>query len=231
MHIKHRKQLICKLLVLGVLITTLVVLNLFRPRSIGAQTLTNCADDVLNYCWSQSPARNVDPYSCQCDPNSCVGIPASDCQERGMYLSYSDCQCHENPSYISVCDNDPYALGCPRSFDTVFGNLLRSSGSPYYGGGDGDICSFSAFAWCANNGGSWYSPGCACSFYPSSSPSDECASAGGTWVNNGNAAGGGVCYNPSGYGAESQCGSSSATLSSCVQSNGRWNPYTCTCSP
>lgn len=222
MHSTHQRQLICKLLVLGILITGLFVFNLFRPRSIGAQTFTNCADDVFSYCFSQSPARRVDPYSCECNPYSCAGAVESDCQEQGMYLSYSDCQCHENPSFMGVCDTDPYALGCPRSFDTVFAGQLRTFGD------DGDICSFSAFAWCNTNGGSWSSYGCACSGLGSSTQQD-CESNGGTWTDPGSAQGGGRCGNPSGFGEESQCASSTETLSSCVSSGGRWNPYTCTC--
>ena len=222
MHIKHLKQLICKLLVLGVLITALFVVNLFKARSIGAQTFTNCANEVFNYCGSQSPARRVDPSSCECDSNSCAGVVESDCQERGMYLSPSDCQCHENPSYISVCDSDPYALGCPRSFDTVFTGQLRTFGD------NGDVCSFNSFAWCNANGGSWSSYGCACSGVGSNTAKD-CESNGGSWSDFGSAHGGGACGNPNGFGAGSQCATSTETLSSCVSSGGRWNPYTCTC--
>jgi hypothetical protein len=220
------KTLIYKLITVAVLVGAVVAIQKFALRSSNAQS-SYCDFDVYEYCFAQN--HPVDPNTCECNLSACLSPVATDCTEVGNYLDASTCTCVSNPAYIGICDNDPYALGCPRSFDTVFGNLLRTGGSPYTGGGDGDVCSFSAYTWCANNGGSWYSPGCACSFYPSSNPSNACASAGGTWVNNGNSAGGGVCYNPSGYGAESNCASSSASLYTCISSSGRWNPYTCTC--
>lgn len=216
-----------RLLILGGLIVVLAAMTALAPRRSSAQYIgqSYCASEVYQYCFSQG--RHVDPNSCTCDPNSCVGVVASDCTEVGRYLSYSDCACHDNPSYISVCDNDPYALGCPRSFDTVFAGQLRTYGD------DGDICSFGAYAWCNANGGWWSSSGCACSglYDPNTQTAyDACGESGGQWVDFGNTAGGWVCYSPSGFGAASQCGSTSETLYSCVSSQGRWNPYNCTCS-
>jgi len=223
---KDMKKLSYKLLALSVLVAVSFALYAVKPRGSRAQS-QYCADEVYEYCFSQN--RPVDPNTCECIQSACLSPIATDCTEAGNHLDPSRCICVSDPAYVDYCANDPYLLGCPRSFDTIFGNLLRVGGSPYSGGGDPDVCSFSAYTWCAVNGGTWYSPGCACSFYPSTNPSTACSTAGGTWVNNGNEAGGGVCYNPSGYGAASNCASSSGSLSSCISSGGRWNPYTCTC--
>jgi hypothetical protein len=217
-----------KSLAFGAMIATLFVLGALAPRSGNAQL--SCALEVYDYCFSQG--RNVDPNNCECNPMSCLGLPASDCTEQGMYLNYGSCTCVSNPGYVFVCDIDPYAYGCPRSFDTVFGNQLRTrGGDPLIGGGDGDICSFSSYAWCNVNNGSWSSYGCACSGLPSTSAQTACESNGGTWYDPGASAGGPACYNPSGYGATSQCASGTGSLYSCVASGGRWNPYICTCTP
>jgi hypothetical protein len=230
-----------KLLTLCILFAALFAFDAVVPRH-GSSQSSSCDYDVYDYCWSQG--RNVDPSSCTCNPNSCLGVVESDCTEQGMYLSYSDCACHGNPSYTSVCDGDPYASGCPRSFDTVFAGQMRilqgcgypgaendPACDPMIGGGSGDICSFESFAWCSTNGGSWSSYGCACSGVVSSGSTAQqtCTDAGGVWYNPGNSSGGGTCYNPSGIGSASQCATTSESLSSCVSSSGLWNPYTCTC--
>ena len=210
-----------KLLILTVLTSALIAMYALGSRSSNAQT-EFCSEDVYQYCFSQN--RPVNSYTCECDMSACLMPVASDCTEVGNYLDTSTCTCVSNPSYIGVCDNDPYAFGCPRSFDTVFAGQLRTFGD------DGDICSFNSVAWCNVNGGTWSSYGCACSGLGSSTQQD-CASNGGTWYDPGSSLGGGRCQNPSGYGAQSQCASSTATLSSCVSSGGRWNPYTCVCTP
>lgn len=149
-----------------------------------------------------------------------------------MHLDYGACVCVSDPAFVYECDEDPYARGCPRSFDTVFGDQLRvRGGDPLIGGGDGDICSFNSYAWCNTNGGSWSSYGCACSGVVASNPPQACGDNGGSWYDPGPSAGGGVCYNPSGFGSASQCASGTGSLNSCVSSGGRWNPYTCTCTP
>lgn len=211
----------------GVLIITLFSLDALTPLSSSAQS-QYCAFEAIEFCFSQG--RNIDLNTCECNFMSCLGIAESDCTEQGAYLNYGSCTCVFNPGFVYVCDTDPYAYGCPRSFDTVFGDQLRTrGGNPLIGGGDGDICSFNSFAWCFANNGSWSSYGCACSGVVTNNPQQACGDADGTWYDPGASAGGGVCYNPSGYGAESQCASSTGSLSSCVSSGGRWNPYTCTC--
>jgi hypothetical protein len=225
------KELTRKPLSLGIIIAVLCSLNVLAPRSGSAQAY--CADEVYSYCWSQG--RLVDPYTCECNMMSCLWIWETNCMQADMHIDYSTCTCTSDPSYMGMCDVDPFALGCPRSFDTVFGDQLRvRGGDPLIGGGDGDICSFNSYAWCNANNGSWSSYGCACSGVvasSASSPQQACGDNGGTWYNPGSSAGGGVCYNPSGYGAESQCTSGTGSLNSCVSSGGRWNPYTCTCTP
>lgn len=215
-----------KPLTIGVIIAALFALEVLAPRIGSAQWY--CAFEVFDYCASQG--RRVDPNSCECNPMSCFGVHETDCTEQGMHLDYGSCTCVSNPGYVYVCDSDQYAYGCPRSFDTVFGDQLRTrGGDPLIGGGDGDICSFNSYVWCNENGGSWSSYGCACSGVVTTDAQQACERNDGTWYNPGPSAGGGVCYNPSGYGDESQCASGTASLSSCVSSGGSWNPYTCTC--
>jgi len=210
-------------------LAALLLLVLLVPQGARAQSAP-CAFEVYDYCFSQG--RNVDSSTCTCNYMSCLGVPESDCTEQGMYLNYGSCTCVGNPGYVFVCDSDPYAYGCPRSFDTVFGDQLRvRDGDPMIGGGNGDICSFSSYAWCNANSGSWSSYGCACSGVVGTNPQNACETDGGTWYNPGNSAGGGVCYNPSGYGSGSQCAVSPGSMNGCISSGGRWNPYTCTCTP
>ena len=236
-----KKALSYKVLTLGVLVAVLIALYTLRPSSSNAQS-SYCAFDVYEYCFAQN--RPVDPNTCECNFSACLMPVATDCTEVGNYLDASTCTCVSNPSYIGICDNDPYALGCPRSFDTVFAGQLRilqgcgypgaeydPACNPMIGGGSADICSFDSFVWCNTNGGSWSSYGCACSGVVVSGQTAQqaCASAGGVWYNPGNASGGGTCYNPSGISQGYQCTTSTESLSSCVSSGGRWNPYNCTC--
>lgn len=219
---------------LGVVVAVLFSLGALAPQSGSAQS--SCAYDVYSYCWAQG--RMVNPSTCECNMLSCLWIWETDCMQVGMHTDYSTCTCVSDPALIGKCDVDPFSLGCPRSFDTIFGDQLRvRDGDPMIGGGSGDICSFNSFAWCAINNGTWSSYGCACSGVtstptdPDRTPEEACGDNGGTWYDPGSAAGGPVCYNPSGYGSASQCSSGTGSLSSCVSSNGHWNPYTCTCTP
>lgn len=222
----------CKLLTSGVRIVILFTLiNVLSPR-INAQ-VGHCDEGVYDYCWASG--RNVDSNTCECNMQSCFGLPESDCTEQGQYLDTSRCICVSNPSYIGVCDNDPFALGCPRSFDTIMGAQIRLAAcshpdpvadpcDPMIGGGDGDICSFMAYAWCNTNGGTWSSYGCACGGIGTTDAPDACGDADGIWYQN-------ICFNPSGFLSNLQCASSTASLASCISSNGYWNPYLCTCTP
>ena len=230
-----------KLIILAVLVAALVVLQKFALRSSNAQS-SYCAFEVYEYCFAQN--HPVDPNTCECNMFACLNPVEIDCTEVGKYLDPSTCTCVSNPSYVGICDNDPYALGCPRSFDTVFANELRigygcsysnswmdPACNPMIGGGTGDVCSFDSYSWCAQTGGSWSGYGCACSGIVTSGQSQQaaCTSAGGTWYDPGNTGGGGRCYNPIGMGQGNQCTTSNQTFSSCVASGGRWNPFKCTC--
>lgn len=235
------KTLSCKLLTLSILVATLFIFLSVAPRSTVAQF--TCAAEVYDYCWSQN--RPVDSTTCTCNLQYCLSPLSIDCTEVGNYFDAETCTCVGNPSEVSLCASDPYAQGCPRAFDTVFAGQMRARqgcdypGSendpgcdPMIGGGSDDICSFESFSWCASSGGSWSSYGCSCSGVTGSSGAQTaCANAGGTWYNPGNTYGGGSCYNPSGIGDGWQCGTSTQTLSSCVSTGGRWNPYNCTCTP
>lgn len=233
-----------KLITLGVLVVVLVALHTITPRSSNAQLGGYCASEVFQYCYAQN--RPVDFNTCECNLSTCLNPMPGDCAEVGTYFDAATCTCVPNISYVGICDTDPYALGCPRSFDTVFAGQLRilqgcgypgaafdPSCNPMIGGGSADICSFDSFAWCNANEGYWSSYGCACSgvVLPGQTGQESCTGAGGVWYNPGNAAGGGTCYNPSGMSEGYQCASSSASLATCVASGGRWNPYMCTCSP
>ena len=235
------KRLMYRLSILSILVI-LLILQTVELRSGKAQLY--CDEAVYEYCWSQG--RVVDSNTCECDWFSCLGLPESDCTELGQYLDTSTCTCVSNPAVMGLCDNDPYALGCPRSFDTVFASQLRvrqgcshpdastdPACNPMIGGGSDDICSFDSYAWCTHNGGSWSSYGCACSGIVVSGQTQQqaCSAAGGFWYNPGNATGGGSCYNPSGISQDFQCTTTTETLASCVASGGRWNPYNCTCTP
>ena len=252
MKIRTPRSLTIKLTILLAMIVMLITSGRLMNRSVAQYIGSSyCADDVYNYCLSQG--RPVDS-SCQCDMTACAGFPESDCTEVGQYLDTSRCICVSNPSYMGYCDTDPYAYGCPRSFDTVFGDKMRLFGCtinggecpPSFGGGDGDICSYEAFAWCNLKGGSWDSQDCACSGVVNSDDTNatDCAAHQGTWTGSvcknpkgacGDAGGSwnetySLCVNPDGYYDASQCGATSDSLSSCIAQNKRWNPYICKCS-
>lgn len=237
------KKLRLKLLTLGVLVAGLFTLQMLAPRDAGAQT-DICAYEVHMYCISQN--RPTNPTTCECDETACLNPLVADCAEVGKSLNTATCTCVSSElSAINYCNDDPYALGCPRAFDTVFAGVMRvqadcnypgASSDPYcnpmLGGGSADICSFDSYAWCTSNGGSWSSYGCSCSGVVSSNSTAQqtCANNGGTWYNPGNSVGGGRCYNPSGISWDFQCGASSInTLSGCVGVGGRYNPYNCKC--
>jgi hypothetical protein len=242
MRLITKGKLIYKLLILTVLISALTLVYTLSSQNSKATVL--CADDVYDYCWSQN--RPVDPYTCECNISACLFPIASDCTEVGNHFDSSTCTCVANPSEVGVCDIDPFALGCPRSFDTVFAGQIRilqgctypnwqydPACNPMIGGGTGDICSFESHSWCVTNGGSWSSYGCACSGVsnPGRDAEQTCGDVQGRWYNPGNVTGGGVCYNPSNIGSAYQCSTSTQTLSSCAASGGAWNPYTCVCTP
>lgn len=237
------RKLGTKFLVLGALIMALLALGAPESRRAVAQ-VELCSDEVYQYCISQN--RPVDPNTCECVLTACINPLEADCLEVGRALNTATCTCVSNElSAINYCHDDPYLLGCPRSFDTVFAGQMRilqgcgypgASSDPYcnpmIGGGSADICSFDSYAWCVSNGGSWSSYGCACSGVVSSGSNAQttCTTAGGTWYNAGSSAGGGVCYNPTGISWDFQCGSSSInTLAGCAGVGGRYNPYNCKC--
>ena len=209
-----------KLLTLGVLVGILVGLYTLAPRDSKAQS-SNCAFDAIQYCFAQG--RPIDS-NCECNLSACLSPPESDCTEVGQYLDTSRCICVSNPSAVGYCDNDPYALGCPRSFDPYL-DKIRVAGSGQ-GGGSVDICSFDAFTWCMVSGGSWSSDRCACNIGNNSSLETACGTAGGTWTLDWS---GYICYKPSDYAADTHCGSSNASLSSCIAQNKKWNPNICAC--
>ena len=221
-----------KLLYLGVLVVAIFVIQALGPQRRNAQLSWHCDTELFGYCYAQN--RPVDPDTCECKLTACISPTPGDCAESGQYFDASSCTCVNNIAAIGICDTDPYALGCPRSFDTVFAGQLRilqgcgvpSSCPPTFGGGNGDICSFQSFSWCAHNNGDWSSYGCACSGIVSNAGQTSCNEAGGAWYTS---PGGGVCYNPSGIGEGSLCATSNQTLAGCVASGGRWNPYQCTC--
>jgi len=227
-----------KLLILGLLVAVLLAFNELAPKS--KAQLDYCASEVYEYCFAQN--RPVDPDTCECNLSACLSPLTADCAEVGKYLDPSTCTCVGTLAEINFCNNDPYLMGCPRSFDTVFAGQMRilqgcgypgaeydPACNPMIGGGSADICSFDSFAWCSHNGGSWSSYGCACSGLVSSTPQQTCSTAGGVWYNPGSAAGGGACYNPSGIWQGYQCATTNQTLVGCVSAGGQWNPYTCTC--
>jgi hypothetical protein len=229
------KKLLSKILTVGVLAGALIWLHARAPDSRAAVT-GECAAEVYDYCWAQG--RNVDPETCTCNMETCFGLPASDCTEQGAYLNTNICVCVGNPGETNYCATDPYALGCPRSFDTVMGNAIRAAScanppcDPMIGGGDADICSFGSYAWCNTNGGSWSSYGCSCSIPPgTTSAQSQCSASGGDWVAHPSSSGGGVCYNPSNFPVGSQCSQSTESMAACQASNGHWNGLTCHCTP
>jgi hypothetical protein len=56
-----------------------------------------CAPAVYDFCWGQG--RNVNPATCDCDYNSCLGLPASDCTEQGGWLDTTTCTCRFFPGW------------------------------------------------------------------------------------------------------------------------------------
>ena len=187
------KTLRYKLIALSGLVVAFVGLQSIGPRSSNAQ-MGYCASEVFQYCYAQN--RPVDFNTCECNLSTCLNPTPGDCAEVGTYFDASTCTCVSNISYVGICDTDPYSLGCPRSFDTVFAGQLRilqgcgypgaawdPACNPMIGGGSADICSFDSFAWCNTNGGSWSSYGCACSGVVLSGHSAQqaCTGAGGVW--------------------------------------------------
>lgn len=240
MPLNHLKTSSYKLLYLGVLVVAIFLIQALGPQRSNAQLGSHCDSEVLAYCFAQN--RPVDWNTCECNLNTCLNPTPGDCAEAGQYFDASTCTCVNNIAVIGICDTDPYALGCPRSFDTVFAGQLRilqgcgypgaendPACNPMIGGGSEDICSFQSFSWCAHNDGIWSSHGCACGGIVPNTAQTSCTDADGTWYNPGSSSGGGVCYNPSGIDEGSLCATSNETLASCAGSGGRWNPYKCTC--
>lgn len=152
-------------------VAVLATLVLFpTPLTDKTNRVSSCAQEVYEFCWSQG--RPVDKTTCDCNFNSCMSMLPSDCEEQGGYMDISTCTCHMPPGEQSLCDRDPYALGCPRNPDT--------------GGGAG-VCSFASYSWCNQNGGQWSSDNCTCNFQTTTgciagtSTPDSCTNAGGTW--------------------------------------------------
>lgn len=226
MHLNDLKTSSYKLLYLGVLVVAIFVVETLGPQRSNAQLSTHCDSEVLSYCFALNRPVNWD--TCECNLTACFSPTQGDCAEAGQFFDASNCTCVNNISAIGICDTDPYASGCPRSFDRVFANQLRTLQGGL-GGGSEDICSFESYSWCANNNGDWSSYGCACSGVTSSGGQTACDDADGTWYNPGNSLGGGVCTDPSGIGEGSLCATSNQTMGDCVGSGGRWNPYKCTC--
>lgn len=106
----NSKTLLRSLFVLVVLFVALATTDSMKPGRAEAA----CDPAVYDFCWSQG--RNVNPQTCECNYQSCLGLPESDCTEQGGHLDYATCTCVFDPEYQGICDRDPYACGCPRSF-------------------------------------------------------------------------------------------------------------------
>jgi len=230
-----------KIAILGILLVVFAASYVLPPKRAEAQS-ANCDESVYEYCFAQN--RPVDPNTCTCNESLCLNPIWTDCAEVGNYLDPSTCTCVTNPSFIGYCDNDPYAEGCPRSFDVVFASQVRFLRGcdperlwepicdPMIGGGSGDICSYESVSWCTQNGGTWDSSACACDGIgdPDGTAAQKCAAAGGSWyIPTDFPLDPGVCYNPTNIGSGMECTTTSDSLMSCVASGGRWNGYQCHC--
>jgi hypothetical protein len=170
MSASHRGGVLRSLLTLALLSFALGI-SLLSPGA--GQGRTVCSDhDVYDFCWSQG--RNVDPNTCDCNPNSCLGVPESDCTEQGGWLDYGTCTCRLDYGYVGMCDIDPYAYGCPRN--------------PGGLGDPGRLCSFDGYVNCRENRGAWDDWTCSCYYITTSntcgaelSNVQSCEAAGGTW--------------------------------------------------
>jgi hypothetical protein len=91
---KHGRKLIRMTFALTVLAAAIATADSMTPGRAEAQT---CDPSVYDFCWGQG--RNVDPTICDCNYQSCLGLPESDCREQGGWLNYSTCTCVFPPSY------------------------------------------------------------------------------------------------------------------------------------
>jgi hypothetical protein len=161
-----------KLVVLGILIASLLTLQALAPEKAYAQSC-----EVADLIACSNLELSLHPDTCECIPYCPLIEP--DCTEQGHSgLNYNTCQCYGGTqSALTVCDFNPYAHGCPGSFDSIFSGVTE-----YYGTGQ---CSRSSSSSCASIGGFYNYTSCSCNVatvtgFCSSTAISACQNSGGT---------------------------------------------------
>jgi len=160
-----------KLLMLGILVAAFCAIQESAPKG---HAQLGCGIETFEYC--DQFGLWVNPMTCGCA--AYCPLVSADCQEVGKTLDYESCQCVGGwLTPIGICDSDPYALGCPRSFDTVFGGV-----TPGYGWG---LCPSGGGSTCTSMGGSYNYNTCTCTIasqtgFCSAAAQNACTGAGGT---------------------------------------------------
>jgi hypothetical protein len=175
-----KRKLLAKLLILLALGSVLVLA--IPPAGIKSRAAFICDEDVYEFCWSQG--RVVNPETCECNYQSCLGVPASDCTEQGQTLNYDTCMCEGGEltpwcgmNSYSTCFNQGLAL------NPITCNCYTSDT-----GGDMPLCTFGSYVWCGSNGGEWQGWNCKCGFKDTNNNCTataavrlSCENSGGTW--------------------------------------------------
>jgi hypothetical protein len=168
----NTKNLTRTVLLLGLLVAALYPAVTLSPPVARADSC-----DVAAFIECSNLGLSMNPNTCECVPY-CPLISA-DCTEQGFTgLDYNTCQCTGGEmSALTVCDFNPYALGCPNSFDTIFSGVTE-----YYGTGQ---CSRTSAGNCATIGGFYNYTSCSCNVatvtgFCSNAAITSCQNSGGT---------------------------------------------------
>lgn len=165
---------------LVVLVPLLVIAT--PPAWIKGRAAFSCGAGVYNFCWSQG--RNVNPETCECNYQSCLGVPASDCTERGQMLDYDTCTC-TGGNLTPWCTMNNYQTCFNQGLSL---NPLTCACYTSDTGGGMPLCTFGSYTWCVGNGGAWQGWNCKCGFMDTNNdctaPASvrlSCENNGGTW--------------------------------------------------
>lgn len=177
------RRLTGKLLALTVLTFALVFILSQAEVSRGTPAL--CDPSVYEFCWSQG--RVVNPETCECNYQSCLGLTQTDCAETGGSLDYDTCKCQPG-DLLPWCPPNIYQT-CMNQGKLVNPINCQCWTSDIPGGGtDMPLCSFASYTWCANTSGAWQGWNCNCGFMDTnnnctanSTLIQACQNSGGTW--------------------------------------------------
>ncbi len=178
----HMPKLLRKLIILVFLVAGLA----YATADYGAESAAApmCDPSVYEFCWGQG--RNVGE-DCQCNYQSCLGIPDSTCTEVGGSLDYATCTCQPG-DLLPWCPPNRYeqCFNSGLSLNSLSCNCYTSDVPG--GGTDMPLCTYNSFSWCQTSSGAWDDWNCNCFFKDTSNNCTagasvrlSCENNGGTW--------------------------------------------------